>query len=64
VLNTDSAAGLMAEMSMTAEHHGYAAFVSGGNHFVIAHAAAGLDHGDGAGVSDDIQAIAKWKKRV
>jgi hypothetical protein len=27
-------------------------------------AAAGLDHGDGAGVSDDIQAIAKWKKRV
>ena len=54
----------MAEMSMTAEHHGYAAFVSGSNHFVIAHAAAGLDHGDGAGVGDDIQAIAKWKKRV
>ena len=33
----------MPEMPHAGQHHGHAALVGGGNHFVIADAAAGLD---------------------
>ena len=32
--------------------------------FLVAHAAAGLDHRDGAVVGDDVEAVAERKERV
>ena len=64
MLITDSAAASMPEMPTTGKHHGDAALVGGGDHFVVAHAAAGLDHRDGAGVGDDVEAVAKREEGV
>ena len=55
---------LVAEMTDAGEHHRDAALVGGGDDLVVAHAAAGLDHGDGAIVGDDVEAVAKRKERV
>ena len=38
--------------------------VGGAHHFVVAHAAAGLDDAGGARINHHVQAIAKRKKRV
>ncbi len=51
-------------MADAGEHHRDAALVGGGDHFVVAHAAARLDHGDGAVVGDDVEAVAKREERV
>ena len=44
---------LMPEMPRAGEHHGDAMLVSGFDHFVVAHGAAGLDHRGGAGLDGD-----------
>ena len=51
-------------MAHAGEHHRDAALVRGGDHLVVAHAAARLDHGDRAVVGDDVEAVAKRKERV
>ena len=54
----------MPEVADAGEHHRDAALVGGGDHFVVAHAAAGLDHRDGAVVGDDVEAVAEREERV
>src|SRR5918992_917412 len=52
------------EMPHAGEEHGDAALVGGGNHFGVAHAAAGLDHRRCAGVGERVQAAAEREERV
>src|SRR6185437_287485 len=52
------------EVPHAGEHHRDAALVRRGDHLVVAHAAAGLDHGGGAVVGDDVEAIAERKERI
>ena len=58
------AARLVTEMTYAGEHHREAALVGGGDHLVVAHAAARLDHRRGAGVGDDVEAVAEREERV
>src|SRR5947199_10777374 len=53
----------MAEVAHSGQHHRDAALVRGGDDFIVAHAAAGLDDAGGAGVADHIEPIAKREER-
>ena len=55
---------LMPEMPRAREHHGDAVVVGGLDHLVVAHGAAGLDHGGGAGFDRDQEAVGEGKERV
>src|SRR5205814_4224375 len=45
------------EVAHAGEHHGDAVLVGRGNHLVVAHAAAGLDHRFRAGLGERVEAI-------
>ena len=49
---------------MAGKHHRDAAFVGRGDYLLIAQAASGLDYGRGAGIGDDVEAVAKGEKRI
>jgi len=51
----------MPEMPHTSQDHGNAMFVRGSNHFVVAHRAAGLNHGFDAKFGGGIQSISEGK---
>src|SRR5438874_13691640 len=57
-------AGSVPEVANAGQHHRDAALVGGGDDFVVAHAAAGLDHAGGAGIADDVEPIAKREEGV
>src|SRR5258708_5846643 len=59
-----SAHRLVPEVANSGKDHGNAALVGGGDHFLVAHAAARLDHRHRAIVGDDIQAVAERKECV
>ncbi len=52
------------EVPHSGEHHRHAPLVSCRDDFLIAHAAARLDHAGGAGVDDHIEAITEREERV
>ena len=54
----------MAEMPHAGEHHRHAVFIRRRDHFCIAHAAAGLDHGGDAGCGSLIDAITERKESI
>src|SRR3954468_19058781 len=45
------------EVPHAGEHHRHSPFVGGGDHLIVAHAAAGLDDRASAGLHDDVQAV-------
>ena len=49
---------------MRGKHHGDAVFIGGLDHFIVAHAAAGLDHGGRALVDDDVEPVAEREECV
>src|SRR5260221_14352447 len=51
-------------MAHAGNHHRHIALVGGINHFFIAHRAARLDDGGGAGVGDHVEAVAEREERV
>src|ERR1700687_3151454 len=55
---------LVAKVPHAGKHHRQTALVGRGDDFGIAHASAGLDDRDRAGVRDDIEAVTKRKERV
>ena len=55
---------LVPEMPPAREHHRQALLVGGGDHFGVAHRAAGLHDGGRAGGGDRVEAIAERKERV
>src|SRR6202158_3971865 len=55
---------LVAKVPHAGKHHRQTALVGRGDDFSIAHAAAGLDDRDRAGVRDDIEAVPKREERV
>ena len=46
------------------KHHRDAALVGGGDHLVVAHRAAGLDHAGGAGVDHHVEAVAEREEGI
>src|SRR5206468_2686421 len=54
----------MPEVANAGEQHREAAFVCGGDHFRVAHAAAGLNHGGGAVLGHHIEPVAKRKEGI
>ena len=58
------ASGLMAEVAEARVHHHQAELVGRGDDFLVAHAAAGLDDGLGAGLGDHIHAVAEREEGV
>src|SRR3990172_1134492 len=54
----------MPEVAHAGEHHGDTALIGGGNHLVVAQAAAGLDHGGRTGIDDHVEAVAEREKGV
>src|SRR6185295_20144506 len=54
----------VAEVPHAREYHRDAAFVGRADHFGIAHAAPGLDHGHGARVDHRIESVAEREKGV
>ena len=54
----------MPEMPRAGEHHGDVVLVGGGDHLVVVHRAAGLDHRGGAGLDRDQQAVGEREERV
>src|SRR2546421_132620 len=54
----------MPEMPHARKYHREPQFVGSRDNFVVAHAAPGLDDGFGAGLGDDIDAVAKRKECV
>ena len=54
----------MAEVAHAGEHHGEAVVVGGGDDLVVAHGAAGLDHGGGAGLGGRQQAVGEGEEGV
>ena len=52
------------EVPHAGEHHGDAALVCRGDHFVVAHAAAGLDHRVAPAVDQHIEAVAEREEGV
>jgi hypothetical protein len=55
---------LMPEMAHAREDHGKAGVVGGGDDLVVAHRAAGLDHGSRADFRDHLQTVGKGKEGV
>src|SRR5258706_3840328 len=55
---------LMAELTLTREHHRDIEFVSGLNHFLVAHRAARLDDRRDTGFSGLLDSVAKWEERI
>jgi hypothetical protein len=58
------AAGLMPEMPHAREHHGDAMLVRSLDDFLVAHRAAGLDHGCGAGFDAGQHAVGEREERI
>ena len=54
----------MPEMAHAGEDHGKASLIGGGNHLVIAHGAARLDHGGGTRLRDHVQSIGKREEGI
>jgi hypothetical protein len=54
----------MAEVADAGEDHGDSEFVGGGDHFLIADRASGLDDGGGSRSGDRFQAIGKGEESV
>src|SRR5688500_3222112 len=54
----------MPEVAYAGKQHGDAARVGGGDDLVVAHAAAGLDDGRGAGIGERVEAVAKREEGV
>src|SRR5258706_7449138 len=54
----------MTEVPDAGEHHRQSPLVGGGNDFLIADAASGLDYGDCAVVGDHVEAVTKREERV
>src|SRR5882762_10922133 len=54
----------VAEVPHARENHGHAALVGGGDHLVVAHAAAGLDHRSCAGLGHHVEAVAEREKGI
>ena len=54
----------MAEVALAGEHHGDAVLVGGGDHLVVADAAAGLDDRRDAGRGGGIEAITEREEGV
>jgi hypothetical protein len=54
----------MTEVPYAGRHHHHAAFVCGGNHFSVAHAATGLDDAAGADIDDHIEAVTEGEKGI
>src|SRR6266481_3555756 len=54
----------MAEMPHAGEHHSDVVVVGGPDHVGVAHRAAGLDHGGGAGLDGDQKAVGEGKEGV
>ena len=55
---------LMPEVAHPGEDHGEAGGVGGGDDFVVAQRAAGLDHGARAGLRDHLQTVGEGKEGV
>src|SRR5712671_4927767 len=55
---------LMAELTLTREHHRDIEFVSGLNHFLVAHRAPRLDDRRNTGFSGLLDSVAKWEERI
>jgi len=55
---------LMPEVAHPGEDHGEAGGVGGGDDFVVAQRAAGLDHGSRAGLRDHLQTVGEGKEGV
>jgi hypothetical protein len=51
-------------MAEAGEYHGQVLLVGGGDHFRIAHRAAGLDHRRGAGLGQHVEAVAEGEEGV
>ena len=51
-------------MACPSEHHGDVVLISGADHLVIAHRAAGLDDCRRARFDRDQQAVRKWEERI
>src|SRR5258706_6617881 len=54
----------VAEVPYAGEYHGDTALFRRGDHLRVTHAAAGLDHGRGAGVNYRVQPVAEWEESV
>lgn len=54
----------MPEVPLPGQHHRQSALVSGGDDFVVAHGAAGLNHGADAGVGEDVEAVAEREECI
>ena len=54
----------MPEVPHAGEHHRDAVFVGGGNHFIVAHGTARLDHGLDAELRSDIEPVAEREEGV
>src|SRR5260221_6723952 len=52
------------EVAHAGEHHGDAVLVGGGDHLVVAHAAAGLDHRARAGLGESVEAVAEREEGI
>jgi len=52
------------EVPHSREHHRHASLVGRRDDFLIAHAAARLDHAGGPGIDDDIEAVTEREERV
>ena len=55
---------LVPEVTHASQHHHNAALVRGGDHLIIAHAAARLDDAGRTRINHNIQAIAKRKEGI
>src|SRR5512139_42906 len=59
-----TAASSVPEVAHAGEDHGDAVPVGGGDHLLVAHAAARLDHGAGAGLRDHVQPVAEGEEGI
>src|SRR5580698_4964153 len=55
---------LVEEVAHAGEDHGEVEAVGGGDDVVVAHGAAGLNHGGGAGFGGFFDAVGEWEKGV
>src|SRR5688572_21664359 len=55
---------LVAKVAHAGEEHGEAGLVGGGDHFLVADRAAGLDHGRGAGLDRGEEAVGEGEEGV
>src|SRR5207247_7721920 len=58
------AASLMPEGAHAGEDARDAVLVGGGDYFVVAHAATGLDHGARAGLGERVETVAEWEECI